>query len=145
MHAVRDVSFDLRPTERLGIVGESGSGKSALALSILGLIEPPGRVTGGRCCCNGRDLVGMKERELGKLRGKEIALIFQDPMTALDPVKTIGDQITEALRTHEPGLRRKGARKRAAELLARGRDLRTPSSGSTTTRTSTRAACASAS
>jgi oligopeptide/dipeptide ABC transporter ATP-binding protein len=118
VHAVRDVSFDLRPTERLGIVGESGSGKSALALSILGLIEPPGRVTGGQVLLRGRDLVGMGERELGRIRGKEIALILQDPATALDPVKTIGHQIGEALLTHEPGLRRKGARKRAAELLA---------------------------
>ncbi|MFT3864440.1 MAG: ABC transporter ATP-binding protein [Solirubrobacterales bacterium] len=118
VHAVREVSFDLRPTERLGIVGESGSGKSALALSIMGLIEPPGRVVGGEVLLRGRDLVGMGERELGKVRGKEIALVLQDPSTALDPVKTIGRQLCEALLVHEPGLRRKGARKRAAELLA---------------------------
>ncbi|HEY0279769.1 MAG TPA: ABC transporter ATP-binding protein [Solirubrobacterales bacterium] len=118
VHAVREVSFDLRPTERLGIVGESGSGKSALALSILGLIEAPGRVAGGQVLLRGRDLIAMGERELGRIRGKEIALVLQDPATALDPVKTIGHQISEALLAHEPGLGRKGARKRAAELLA---------------------------
>jgi oligopeptide/dipeptide ABC transporter ATP-binding protein len=118
VHAVREVSFDLQPGERLGIVGESGSGKSALALSVMGLIEPPGRVIGGEVLLGGRDLVGMKERELSAIRGKEIALVLQDPATALDPVKTIGRQIGEALLAHEPGLRRKGARKRAAELLA---------------------------
>jgi oligopeptide/dipeptide ABC transporter ATP-binding protein len=118
VHAVREVSFDLRATERLGIVGESGSGKSALALSILGLIESPGRVAGGEVLLRGRDIAALSDRELSAIRGKEIALILQDPMTALDPVKTIGRQICEALLAHEPGLRRKGARRRAAELLA---------------------------
>jgi oligopeptide/dipeptide ABC transporter ATP-binding protein len=117
VHAVRDVSFDLRPTERLGIVGESGSGKSALALSILGLIEPPGRVAGGEVLLRGRDISGLGERQLGAIRGKEIALVLQDPATALDPVKTIGSQIAEALLAHEPGLKRKGARRRAGALL----------------------------
>ncbi len=117
VHAVRDVSFDLQPGERLGIVGESGSGKSALALSVMGLIEPPGRVIGGGVVLGGRDIAGMRERELGTVRGKEIALVLQDPTTALDPVKTIGRQICEALLAHEPRLGRKAARKRAAELL----------------------------
>ncbi len=117
VHAVRDVSFDLRPTERLGIVGESGSGKSALALSILGLIEPPGRVVGGEIVLGGRDIAKLSDRELGSVRGKEIALVLQDPSTALDPVKTIGSQIVEALAAHEPDLKRKAARARAAELL----------------------------
>jgi oligopeptide/dipeptide ABC transporter ATP-binding protein len=117
VHAVRDVSFDLRPTERLGVVGESGSGKSALALSILGLIEPPGRVAGGEIWLGGRDISKLSDRELGAVRGKEIALVLQDPASALDPVKTIGSQIIEALAAHEPGLRRAAARKRAAELL----------------------------
>jgi oligopeptide/dipeptide ABC transporter ATP-binding protein len=117
VHAVRDVSFDLRPTERLGVVGESGSGKSALALSILGLIEPPGRVSGGEIWLGGRDISKLSDRELGAVRGREIALILQDPQSALDPVKTIGAQIAEALAAHEPGLRRAAARKRAAELL----------------------------
>jgi oligopeptide/dipeptide ABC transporter ATP-binding protein len=117
VHAVRDVSFDLRPTERLGVVGESGSGKSALALSVLGLIEPPGRVVGGEIRLAGRDIAKLSDRELGAVRGKEIALVLQDPSTALDPVKTIGAQIIEALAAHEPGLRRAAGRKRAAELL----------------------------
>ena len=117
VHAVRDVSFDLRPTERLGVVGESGSGKSALALSILGLIEPPGRVLGGEIRLAGRDIARLSDRELGAVRGKEIALVLQDPSSALDPVKTIGSQIVEAIAVHEPGLRRSAARRRAAELL----------------------------
>jgi oligopeptide/dipeptide ABC transporter ATP-binding protein len=117
VNAVRDVSFDLRPTERLGIVGESGSGKSALALSILGLIEPPGRVAGGEIVLDGRDISKLSDRQLGAVRGKEIALVLQDPSTALDPVKTIGSQIIEAIAAHEPDLKRKAARKRAAELL----------------------------
>jgi len=117
VHAVRDVSFDLRPTERLGIVGESGSGKSALALSILGLIEPPGRVTGGEIMLGGRDIAKLTDHQLGAVRGKEIALVLQDPTSALDPVKTIGAQIVEAIAVHDPGLRRPALRRRAAELL----------------------------
>jgi oligopeptide/dipeptide ABC transporter ATP-binding protein len=124
VHAVRDVSFDLRPTERLGIVGESGSGKSALALSILGLIEPPGRVTGGEIMLagtagegDGRDIAKLTDHQLGAVRGKEIALVLQDPTSALDPVKTIGAQIVEAIAVHDPGLRRPALRRRAAELL----------------------------
>ncbi len=118
VHAVRDVSFDLKATERLGIVGESGSGKSALALSILGLIEAPGRVAGGEILLGGeRDISKLSDRQLSAIRGKEIALVLQDPSSALDPVKTIGAQIVEAIRVHEPGLRRAAARKRAAELL----------------------------
>ncbi|HTZ88288.1 MAG TPA: ABC transporter ATP-binding protein [Solirubrobacteraceae bacterium] len=117
VHAVRDVSFDMRPTERLGVVGESGSGKSALALSILGLIEPPGRVVGGEIMLGGRDISKLSDRSLGAVRGKDIALVLQDPMSALDPVKTIGYQVIEAIAAHEGELRRSAARKRAAELL----------------------------
>ncbi len=117
VHAVRDVSLDLRPTERLGVVGESGSGKSALALSILGLIEPPGQVVEGEIVLGGRDISKLTDRQLGAVRGKEIALVLQDPSSALDPVKTIGAQVVEALAVHQPGLRRAAARKRAAELL----------------------------
>src|SRR5689334_5534848 len=117
VHAVRDVSFDLRPGERLGIVGESGSGKSALALSVVGLIEPPGRVTAGEIMVGGRDIAKLSDRQLSRVRGKEIALILQDPSTALDPVKTIGSQIIEALAVHQSGMRRAAFRRRAAELL----------------------------
>ncbi|HWF31017.1 MAG TPA: ABC transporter ATP-binding protein [Solirubrobacteraceae bacterium] len=117
VHAVRDVSFDMRPTERLGVVGESGSGKSALALSILGLIEPPGKITGGSISLGEREISNLSDRQLGAVRGKDIALVLQDPMSALDPVKTIGSQVIEAIAAHEPELRRSAARKRAAELL----------------------------
>jgi oligopeptide/dipeptide ABC transporter ATP-binding protein len=117
VQAVRNVSFELRRQERLGIVGESGSGKSALALSILQLLEPPGRVTGGEILVGGRDIAKLSDHQLSAVRGKEIALILQDPSTALDPVKSIGAQIIEALAVHQPGLRRSAARKRAAELL----------------------------
>jgi oligopeptide/dipeptide ABC transporter ATP-binding protein len=117
VQAVRDVSFELAPTERLGIVGESGAGKSALALSILGLLEAPGRVTGGEIVLAGRDIVGLSDRDASALRGSEIALVLQDPSAALDPVKTIGAQIMEALTIHHPELGRSRARRRAAELL----------------------------
>ncbi len=117
VQAVRDVSFDMRPSERLGVVGESGSGKSALALSILGLIEPPGKVLGGEVLLDGRDISKLSDRQLGAVRGNDIALVLQDPMSALDPVKTIGSQIAEAVVAHQPELRRGAARKRAAELL----------------------------
>ena len=117
VHAVRDVSFDMRPTERLGVVGESGSGKSALALSILGLIEPPGRVLGGEVVLGGRDISRLSDRELGAVRGTDIALILQDPMSALDPVKTIGSQIVEAITANDVHIRRAAARRRAADLL----------------------------
>jgi oligopeptide/dipeptide ABC transporter ATP-binding protein len=117
VQAVRDVSFDMHRTERLGVVGESGSGKSALALSILGLIEPPGRVLGGEISLAGREISKLSDRALGAVRGKDIALVLQDPMSALDPVKTIGAQVVEAITAHEPELRRAAARKRASELL----------------------------
>jgi oligopeptide/dipeptide ABC transporter ATP-binding protein len=117
VHAVRDVSFDLRPKERLGIVGESGSGKSALALSILGLIEPPGVVAGGEIWLKGREISRLSDRRLAGIRGKEIALVLQDPMSALDPVKTIGTQLVQALAVHNPDMGRAASRKRAAELL----------------------------
>ncbi len=117
VQAVRDVSFDMRRTERLGVVGESGSGKSALALSILGLLEPPGRVVGGEIVLGGRDISNLSDRELTAVRGKDIALVLQDPMSALDPVKTIGTQVIEAIAAHQPGIRRAAARRRAAELL----------------------------
>jgi oligopeptide/dipeptide ABC transporter ATP-binding protein len=117
VHAVRDVSFQMQPGERLGVVGESGSGKSALALSILGLIEPPGRVVEGEIRLGGREISRLSDRALGAVRGKDIALVLQDPMSALDPVKTIGAQVIEAIAAHDPDLRRSTARARAAELL----------------------------
>ncbi|HEY7145493.1 MAG TPA: ABC transporter ATP-binding protein [Streptosporangiaceae bacterium] len=120
--AVRDVSFEVRRLERVGIVGESGSGKSALSLSILGLIDPPGQVTAGQVCLNGRDIRALRERDLQAVRGKEISVVFQDPMTGLDPIKPIGDQITEAIRAHQD-VSRSRARQLAIGLL---RDVEVP-------------------
>ena len=117
VRAVRDVSFDLRPRERLGIVGESGAGKSALALAILGLLEPPGRVLAGEVVLAGRDIARLSDRQLSAIRGREISIVLQDPATALDPVKTVGAQIVEALAAHQPDLGRAAARRRAVELL----------------------------
>jgi oligopeptide/dipeptide ABC transporter ATP-binding protein len=116
VRAVRDVSLVIERGHRVGVVGESGSGKSALALSILGLIEPPGRVAGGSVRLNGREISSFSDRQMQQVRGKEISLVFQDPMTALDPVKTIGDQITAAIRRHQ-SFSRDVARKLAIELL----------------------------
>jgi len=115
--AVRDVSFDLRRAEKVAIVGESGSGKSALGLSIVGLVDKPGKVVAGQVWLNGREISRLGDRELGRIRGSEISMVFQDPMKSLDPVKTIGDQIVEAIVTHEPTLKRAAARRRAVSLL----------------------------
>ncbi len=114
--AVDDVSFEVRRGETLGLVGESGSGKSMTALSILRLVQPPGRIAGGSVLFEGRDLMTLAEREMRRVRGARIALVFQEPMTALNPVFTVGDQIAEAMIVH--GLeKRAGARRRAVELL----------------------------
>jgi oligopeptide/dipeptide ABC transporter ATP-binding protein len=114
--AVIDVSFDLAGGETLCLVGESGSGKSLTALSIMRLVQPPGRIAEGRLLFKGRDLRALGSREMQKIRGAEIALIFQEPMTALNPVFTIGNQIEETLRVHGRATRRT-ARERAIELL----------------------------
>jgi peptide/nickel transport system ATP-binding protein len=114
--AVDEVSFEIRAGETLGIVGESGSGKSVTALSIMRLVQPPGRITGGAVLFNGRDLLALGEREMQRVRGAEIALIFQEPMTALNPVFRVGDQIAETLRVHGRATRRE-ARARAIDLL----------------------------
>jgi ABC-type dipeptide/oligopeptide/nickel transport system ATPase component len=113
---VEDVSFQIAPGETLGLVGESGSGKSVTAFSILRLLQPPGQITGGRVLFEGRDLLALTEREMREVRGARISLIFQEPMTALNPVMRVGDQIAEALTVH--GLAgRADARRRAIELL----------------------------
>jgi len=116
VHAVNGISFDIRPGETLGIVGESGCGKSVTSLAILGILARNGRVTNGRALFEGQDLIQMDDAELRKIRGKEIAMIFQDPMTSLNPVLTVGRQIREALETHF-GMERKAADARATELL----------------------------
>ena len=117
--AVDDVSFDVAPGEVLGIVGESGSGKSVTALSIMGLLpQPPGRVAGGEILFGGRDLLKISKSELRQLRGSAIGMIFQEPMTSLNPVFTIGDQITETIRVHER-IGATAARTRGIEMLAK--------------------------
>lgn len=117
--AVDDVSWDLHRGEVLGIVGESGSGKSVTAMSILGLVQrPPGRIVGGEILFDGQDLLAMSEQELRRLRGKEIGMIFQDPMTSLNPVLTVGAQIAEAFRLHDKSMSTAEARERTVALLA---------------------------
>jgi oligopeptide transport system ATP-binding protein len=118
IHAVNGISFDIAPGETLGIVGESGCGKSVTSLAVLGLLPRAGRVVAGRAVFEGRDLVGLSDAQLRQIRGKEIAMIFQDPMTSLNPVLTIGRQIREALETHFD-MEKEAAERRAAELLDR--------------------------
>jgi oligopeptide/dipeptide ABC transporter ATP-binding protein len=114
--AVNNISFDVRAGETLSLVGESGSGKSVTALSILRLVQPPGRIVGGAIFFRDRDLLTLSEAEMRQVRGAEIALIFQEPMTALNPVLTVGDQISETLLVHRKANRAQ-ARLRAIELL----------------------------
>jgi len=117
VRAVDGVSFHVIPGETLAIVGESGCGKSVTALSILRLIpSPPGRIVSGAIRFAGRDLLGLSEAEMRQVRGNEISMIFQEPMTSLNPVLTIGRQIAETLTLHQ-GLDHKAARDRAADLL----------------------------
>ena len=116
--AVNGVSFAVERGEVLGIVGESGSGKSVTGFSIMGLVSPPGRVTGGRILFNGRNLVGLPEAEWRKLRGHRIAMVFQDPMTTLNPVLRIDTQMIEAIQAHER-VSRRAADARAREALAK--------------------------
>jgi len=117
VHAVDDVSFAVDAGQCLGIVGESGSGKSATALSLARLLPRNARISGGSITFAERDLVALDERDLIALRGSQIAMVFQDPMTSLHPTLTVGDQITEVLRRHL-ALSRSQARTRAVELLA---------------------------
>ncbi|HEY6031862.1 MAG TPA: ABC transporter ATP-binding protein, partial [Gaiellaceae bacterium] len=117
VRAVDGISFSVAKGRTLGLVGESGCGKSVTALSIMGLLPtPPARIVGGEVLFDGRDLTQLRERQLEDLRGREIAMIFQDPMTSLNPTITIGTQITETLRRHFD-ISRREARERAVALL----------------------------
>ena len=115
--AVNDISYDLNEGEMLGIVGESGSGKSVGVMSIMKLIpSPPGKIVGGEVLFEGRDLLKLSDEEIRNIRGNKIAMIFQDPMTSLNPVIPIGRQISEALQLHL-GMDKNQARDRTIELL----------------------------
>jgi len=117
IYAVNGASFSVKQGETLAVVGESGCGKSVSMLSILGLISvPPGEIVAGRAVFDGRDLLRMKDEELEAIRGKEISMVFQDPMTSLNPVLSIGRQVTEAMRVH-CGLSAEEAERRAVDLL----------------------------
>ncbi len=118
VHAVNGVSFSLQPGESLGIVGESGSGKSVTMLSILGLIGRTGRVVRGEALLDGEDLLKMNSEELRAVRGRDVGVIFQDPMTSLNPIMRVGPQITESMlvrQLYAPA----EAKARAVELLRR--------------------------
>ncbi|HEX5172812.1 MAG TPA: ABC transporter ATP-binding protein [Gaiellaceae bacterium] len=118
VHAVDGVSYDLFPGETLGIVGESGSGKSVSTLALLGLIpQPPGRIVSGTADFKGRDLLMLKKKELRRVRGNEVAMVFQDPMTSLNPVLTVGSQLGESIKTHYPDEKKEVVKQRVIELL----------------------------
>jgi oligopeptide/dipeptide ABC transporter ATP-binding protein len=118
VQAVDGITYDLYPGETLGIVGESGSGKSVSTMSLLGLIpQPPGRIVRGSAMFQGKDLLKMSKKDLRRIRGNDLAMIFQDPMTSLNPVLKIGFQIAEAVKTHNPGVKDAAANRRAVDLL----------------------------
>ena len=116
--AVDHISFYVRESEILGIVGESGCGKSVTSLSIMGLVpNPPGKITNGEILLDGRDLTKLTEKEMRKIRGQQVAMIFQEPMTSLNPLFKIGNQLTEAIRIHNPKWSKKKTNERAIEIL----------------------------
>jgi len=117
VNAVRGVSFALRPGEVLGIVGESGSGKSVTSMAIMGLLPGSARITGS-VLYRGRELLGLRDGEMSAIRGKSIAMVFQDPMTSLDPVYKVGAQISETIRQHDRSVSRRAALARSVDLLA---------------------------
>lgn len=117
VRAVNGVNLDLVRGEVMGLVGESGCGKSTLGFSILRLLRPPGRISGGRIIYNGHDIVQMGQEELLALRGSKIAMIFQDPLTSLNPLFSIGEHFVETLRAHEKGISKKDALERSEKVL----------------------------
>ncbi len=140
---MNDVSFEIRKGETLGLVGESGSGKSVTAFSIIRLVQPPGRVAGGRVLFQGRDLLTLPEEEMRQVRGAGIGFVFQEPMAALNPVMRVGAHIAEALTRARPRHRGRTPAPARSTCCARCRSS-IPSSASTTTRISCPAACVSA-
>jgi peptide/nickel transport system ATP-binding protein len=139
--AVDDVSFAVQRGRVLGLVGESGSGKSVTGFSIIGLVDPPGRIVGGRVLFNGEDLVSADEKRLRHLRGDRVAMIFQDPMMTLNPVLRIDTQMVETIRAHDPAWARRAsgrATRWGASAFPR------PTSGSRPIRINSPAECANA-
>ena len=119
VRAVEDVTLEIKQGEVMGLVGESGCGKSTLGFSILRLLRPPGLIAGGQIRYHGNDIVKMNNQELLAIRGKRIAMIFQDPLTSLNPLFRVGDQFIEAIQTHANGVSKKEALGRAADMLKR--------------------------
>ncbi|MBR0757679.1 ABC transporter ATP-binding protein [Bradyrhizobium jicamae] len=117
LRAIDGVSFDIAKGEVLGVVGESGAGKSVTGLAVIGLIDPPGRITGGEILLSGTRIDHLPPEEIRRIRGKRIGMIFQDPLTSLNPLYRVGEQIIETIRTHT-NLSESAARKRAIDLLA---------------------------
>ena len=118
VRAIDNVSFDIHEGEILGIVGESGCGKSVTSLSIMGLVpNPPGKITAGEIVLNNRDLTKLSDKEMRSVRGKDVAMIFQEPMTSLNPLFTIGNQLVEAIRIHNKSWSKKQAINRAVEIM----------------------------
>ncbi len=117
VHAAEDVSFDLEKGEAMGLVGESGCGKTTIALSLLKLLPQAGKIRSGKILLNGVDVVKMNDRQVRKIRWKEIAIIFQGAMNALNPVFKVNDQIIEAIRTHDPHISKSKARERVEALF----------------------------
>ena len=142
VRAVDGVSFDVAEGETLGIVGESGSGKSVTMMSVMRLINDPNARFEGEVIYKGRDLMTLSQDQVREVRGAGIAMIFQDPMTSLNPVYRVGWQIAEQIRAHENDLQAGRARPRGGTARGRGHPARV-ASGSTTTRTSSPAACGS--
>ena len=115
--AIDNLSFSVKSGETLGVVGESGCGKSMSALAIMRLLSSPGKITNGEIIFKGKDLTKLSENEMRKIRGNDIAMIFQEPMTSLNPVITVGKQIIEVIRTHNKDISKKEAREKAIEML----------------------------
>ncbi len=116
LNAVNGISYEIHPGEIVGIVGESGSGKSVQARTVMGLLKAPGYVDGGRITLDGADILSLSERQLENMRGRDISMIFQDPMTSLDPLFTVGYQLVETIRAHEK-VSKEEARSRCVKAL----------------------------
>ncbi len=141
LRALDGVSFAIAPGEVLGVVGESGAGKSLTGAAIIGLLEPPGRIGGGAILLDGERIDDLPRRRMRRIRGRQIGAIFQDPLTTLNPLYTVGRQLVETMQTH---LGCPTRRPRAGGEVAGEVGIPAPAGGWTPTRTSSRAGCASA-